>query len=140
MRSVLIGFEYPVTGTPHFLFPILYRNLCRGVADSYALSRFHDDVSLRDLLAVRHFKGTDTVIVNNNPLIGDAVPFFRMVHVDMVNQLGHHTLGNFRNMSIAPYHLQIVLHIHLLSFGLFQFQPQGFDLCADLALLLLVSL
>ena len=32
MRSVLIGSEYPVTGTPHFLFPILYRNLCRGVA------------------------------------------------------------------------------------------------------------
>ena len=94
MRSVLIGSEYPVTGTPHFLFPILYRNLCRGVADSYALSRFHDDVSLRDILAVRHFKGTDTVIVNNNPLIGDAVPFFSVVHLNVVDQLCDHNRLN----------------------------------------------
>ena len=39
MRSVLIGFEYPVTDTPYFCFlQNLYCNLCRGVADSYAFS------------------------------------------------------------------------------------------------------
>ena len=52
MRSVIIGFEYPVMDTPHFYFPQnSYRNLCRGVADSYAFSRFHDDVGLGNFLA-----------------------------------------------------------------------------------------
>ena len=64
MRSVLIGFEYPVTDTPYFCFlQNLYCNLCRGVADSYAFSRFHDNVGLRDFLAVWHFKGPDAVVV-----------------------------------------------------------------------------
>ena len=54
MRSVLIGFENPVTDTPHFYFlQSSYHNLCRGVADSYAFSRFHD-VGLRDFQAIRH--------------------------------------------------------------------------------------
>ena len=94
MRSVLIGSENPVTDTPHFLFAkILYRDLCRGVADCYAFSCFHDDVSLRDILAVWNFKGPDAVIVDDNPLIGDTVLIFRMVHVDMVNQLGRQRDG-----------------------------------------------
>ena len=43
---------------------LLYRNLFRGVAECYAFSRFHDNVGLRDLPAIRHIKGTDAVIVN----------------------------------------------------------------------------
>ena len=70
MRSVLVGFEYPVTDTPHFYFlQSSYCNLCRGVADSYAFFRFHDDIGLRDLLAVRHIKGSDAVVVNDHLLI-----------------------------------------------------------------------
>lgn len=41
-----------------------YCNLFRGVAECYAFSRFHDNVGLRDLPAIRHIKGTDAVIVN----------------------------------------------------------------------------
>ena len=59
MRSVLIGSEYPVTGTPHFLFPILYRNLCRGVDQCYAFSRFQQNIPLRDFTAIRHLKHAD---------------------------------------------------------------------------------
>ena len=69
MRSVLIGFEYPVTDTPHFyFFQSSYSDLCRGVADCYAFSRFHDNVGLRDLLAVWHFKGSDAVVEDHDTL------------------------------------------------------------------------
>ena len=95
MRSVLIGFEYPVTDTPHFYFlKNSYSDLCRGVADSYAFSCFHDDVSLGDFLAVWHFKGSDTVIVDNHLLIGHAILLFGMVHINVVNELGHHAPGD----------------------------------------------
>ena len=84
MRSVLIGFEYPVTDTPHFYFlKNSYSDLCRGVADSYAFSRFHDDVSLGNLLAVWHFKGPDAVVVDDYLLIGHAVLFFGVVHINV---------------------------------------------------------
>ena len=66
MRSVLIGFEYPVMDTPHFYFlQSSYSDLYRGVADSYAFTRFHDDVDFRDLLAVWYFKGSDTVSIQD---------------------------------------------------------------------------
>ena len=124
MRSVLIGFEYPVTDTPHFYFlKNSYSDLCRGVADSYALSCFHDDVSLGDFLAVWHFKGSDTVIVDNHLLIGHAILLFGMVHINVVNEFRHHAPGDFRYMSISPHYCQEVLHVHLLSLSLFQFQP-----------------
>ncbi|PVY48555.1 hypothetical protein SRB521_00762 [Intestinimonas butyriciproducens] len=83
MRSVLIGFEYPVTDTPYFCFlQNLYCNLCRGVADSYAFSRFHDNVGLRDFLAVWHFKGPDAVVVDDHLLIGHAILLFGVVHIN----------------------------------------------------------
>ena len=41
-----------------------YRNLFWGVAECYAFSRFHDNVGLRDLPAIRHIESTDAVIVN----------------------------------------------------------------------------
>lgn len=124
MRSVLIGFEYPVTDTPHFYFlKNSYSDLCRGVADSYAFSCFHDDVSLGDFLAVWHFKGSDTIIVDNHLLIGHAILLFGMVHINVVNEFRHHAPGDFRYMSISPHYCQEVLHVHLLSLSLFQFQP-----------------
>ena len=65
MQSVLIGSEYPVMDTLLFYFlKSSYCNLFRGVAECYAFSRFHDNVGLRDLPAIRHIKGTDAVIVN----------------------------------------------------------------------------
>ena len=51
-----------------------YCNLFRGVAECYAFSCFHDNVGLRDFPAIRHIKSTDAVIVNNNALVGNAVP------------------------------------------------------------------
>ena len=98
---------------------ILYHDLRRGVADSYAFPRFHDDVSLRDLLAVRHIKGPDAVVMNDNPLIGDAILLLRMIHVNVVNQFGYHAPGDFCNVGVPPHHLQKVLHIHLLPLDLF---------------------
>ena len=86
MRSVIIGFEYPVTDTPHFYFPqSSYSDLCRGVADSYAFSRFHDDVGLGNVLAVRHIESTDAVVVDDHLLIGHTVLLFGVVHINVVN-------------------------------------------------------
>ena len=91
MQSVLIGSEYPVMDTLLFYFSQnLYCNLFRGVAECYAFSRFHDNVGLRDLPAIRHIKGTDAVIVNNDALIGNAVLLFGVVHLNMVDQLCNH--------------------------------------------------
>ena len=65
MQSVLIGSEYPVMDALLFYFSQnSYSNLFWGVAECYAFSRFHDNVGLRDLPAIRHIKGTDAVIVN----------------------------------------------------------------------------
>ena len=73
MQSVLIGSEYPVMDTLLFYFlKSSYCNLFRGVAECYAFSRFHDNVGLRDLPAIRHIKGTDAVVVNNDALVGKA--------------------------------------------------------------------
>ena len=83
MQSVLIGSEYPVMDTLLFYFlKSSYRNLFRGVAECYAFSCFHDNVGLRDLPAIRHIKGTDAVIVNNDALVGNAVLLFSVVHLN----------------------------------------------------------
>ena len=66
-----------------FYFPkSTYCNLFRGVAECYAFSSFHDNVSLRDLPAIRHIKGTDAVIVNIDALVGNAVLLFSVVHLN----------------------------------------------------------
>ncbi len=85
MQSVLIGSEYPVMDTLLFYFPqSSYCNLFRGVAECYAFSCFRDNVGLRDFSAIRHIKGADAVIVNNDALVGNAVLLFsvreRIVH------------------------------------------------------------
>ncbi len=119
MRSVLIGSEYPVTGTPHFLFPILYRNLCRGVAQCYASSCFQQNIPLGDFPAIRHLKHADLVVVDCHPLIGYTVLLDRRIYLDVVYQFGYHALGNYCDMGVPPYHLQKVLHIHPLPLDLF---------------------
>ena len=63
MQSVLIGSEYPVMDT--LLFYFLKSSYCkafRGVAECYAFSRFHDNVGLRDLPAIRHIESADAVV------------------------------------------------------------------------------
>ena len=76
MQSVLIGSEYPVMDTLLFYFlKSSYCNLFRGVAECYAFSRFHDNVGLRDLPAIRHIKGTDAVIVNTLRAEYEKTPF-----------------------------------------------------------------
>ena len=50
-----------------------YCNLFRGVAECYAFSRFHDNVGLRDLPAIRHIESADAVVVEHGTLIGNAV-------------------------------------------------------------------
>ena len=74
MQSVLIGSEYPVMDTLLFYFlKSSYCNLFRGVAESYAFSRFHDNVGLRDLPAIRHIESANAVVVDDDTLIGNAV-------------------------------------------------------------------
>ena len=95
IQSVLIGSEYPVMDTLLFYFlKSSYCNLFRGVAECYAFSCFHDNVGFRDLPAIRHIKGTDAVIVNNDALVGNAVLLFGVVHLNMVDQLCNHPLCN----------------------------------------------
>ena len=80
MQSVLIGSEYPVMDTLLFYFlKSSYCNLFRGVAECYAFSCFHDNVGLRDLPAIRHIESADTVVVNHDTLIGNAVLLFGVV-------------------------------------------------------------
>ena len=64
-----------------------YRNLFRGVAECYAFSRFHDNVGLRDLPAIRHIESADAVVVDHDTLIGNAILLFGVVHLNMVDQL-----------------------------------------------------
>ena len=59
-----------------------YRKAFRGVAECYAFSRFHDNVGLRDLPAIRHIKGTNAVVVDHDTLIGNAVLLFGVVHLN----------------------------------------------------------
>ena len=80
-----------------------YCNLFRGVAECYAFSRFHDNVGLRDLPAIRHIKGTDAVIVNIDALVGNAVLLFGVVHLNMVDQLCNHSLCNGGRVRVSPY-------------------------------------
>ena len=83
MQSVLIGSEYPVMDTLLFYFlKSSYCNLFRGVAECYAFSRFHDNVGLRDLPAIRHIKGADAVVADHDTLIGNAVLLFGVVHLN----------------------------------------------------------
>ena len=77
-----------------------YRDLYRGVADSYAFSRFHDDVGLRDLLAIRHIESADTVVVDDYLLIGHATLLFSVVHINAIDQFRYHAPGDFRHMSV----------------------------------------
>ena len=86
MQSVLIGSEYPVMDTLLFYFlKSSYRNLFRGVAECYAFSRFHDNVGLRDLPAIRHIESADAVVVDHDTLIGNAVLLFSVVHLNVVD-------------------------------------------------------
>ena len=103
MQSVLIGSEYPVMDTLLFYFlKSSYCNLFRGVAECYAFSRFHDNVGLRDLPAIRHIISTDAVIVNDNTLIGNAVLLFGVVHLDVVDQFCDHALCNGGRIRVPP--------------------------------------
>ena len=114
-------------------------NLFRGVAECYAFSCFHDNVGLRDLPAIRHIKGTDAVIVNNDALVGNAVLLFSVVHLDVVDQLRDHTLCNSGRVRVPPYRFKKIVNVHALALVLFQFQPQRLDLLGVLALLLFIA-
>ena len=103
MQSVLIGSEYPVMDT--LLFYFLKSSYCkafRGVAECYAFSRFHDNVGLRDLPAIRHIESADAVVVDHDTLIGNAVPLFSVVYLNMVDQLSDHALCNGGRVGVPP--------------------------------------
>ena len=69
------------------MLKILYGNPIWGVADGYSLSRPHGNLRNRDIPAVRDGESADTVVIDGDVLGGNAVLLFRVVHVDMVNQL-----------------------------------------------------
>ena len=103
MQSVLIGSEYPVMDT--LLFYFLKSSYCkafRGVAECYAFSCFHDNVGLRDLPAIRHIESADAVVVDHDTLIGNAVPLFSVVYLNMVDQLSDHALCNSGRVGVPP--------------------------------------
>ena len=140
MQSVLIGSEYPVMDTLLFYFPQnSYRNLFRGVAECYAFSCFHDNVGLRDLPAIRHIKGTNAVIVNNDALVGNAVLLFSVVHLNVVDQFRDHALCNGGRVGVPPHRFKKLVNVHALALVFFQFQPQSLDFLCIFALLLFVA-
>ena len=115
MQSVLIGFEYPVMDTLFFYFPkSSYCTAFRGVAECYAFSCFHDNVGLRDFPAIRHIKGTDAVVVNNDALVGNAVLLFSVVHLDVVDQLRDHALCNGGRIRVSPYRFKKIVNVYAL--------------------------
>lgn len=122
------------------LLKILYGNPRPGVADGYSLSRPHGDLLSRDFPAVRDGESADTVIIDGDVLGGNAVLLFRMVHVDMVNQLRHHALGNLGGVGVPPDRFKKRVNVHPLALALFQLQPQRLDPLGVLPLLLLVPL
>ena len=74
-----------------------YCNLFRGAAECYAFSHFHDNVGLRNLPAIRHIESADAadaVVVDHDTLVGNAILFFGVVHLDVVDQLCDHALCN----------------------------------------------
>ena len=91
-----------------------YCNLFRGVAECYAFSCFHDNVGLRDLPAIRHIKGTDAVIVNNDALVGNAVLLFSVVHLNVVDQLRDHALCNGSRICVPPYRFKKIVNVYAL--------------------------
>ena len=116
MQSVLIGSEYPVMDT--LLFYFLKSSYCkafRGVAECYAFSRFHDNVGLRDLPAIRHSKGTDAVVVNIDALIGNAVLLFSVVHLNVVDQLCDHTLCNGGRVCVPPHRFKKIVNVPITT-------------------------
>ena len=123
-----------------FLLKILYGDPLRGVADGYSLSRPHCDLRSRDFPAVRDGESADTVVIDGDVLGGNAVLLFRMVHVDMVNQLCHHALGNLGGVGVPPDRFKKRVNVHPLALALFQLQPQRLDPLGVLPLLLLVPL
>ena len=140
MQSVLIGSEYPVMDTLLFYFPqSSYCNLFRGVAECYAFSRFHDNVGLRDLPAIRHIESADAVVVDHDALVGNAVLLFSVIHLNMVDQLRNHPLCNGSRIRVSPYRFKKIVNVHALALVLFQFQPQRLDLLCVLALLLFIA-
>ena len=122
------------------MLKILYGNPLRGVADGYSLSRPHGDLLSRDFPAVRDGESADTVVIDGDVLGGNAVLLFRMVHVDMVNQLRHHALGNLGGVGVPPDRFKKRVNVHPLALALFQLQPQRLDPLGVLPLLLLVPL
>ena len=117
--------------------PPLHR---RSVADRYTFSRFHDNVGLGDLPAVRHIKGTDAVVMDHNALGGNTVLLFRLIYVDVVDELPHHALGDLGGVGIAPDGGKEVINVHTLALRLLEFQAQGLDPLAVFPLLLLIPL
>ena len=111
-----------------------------GVADGYSLSRPHRDFCGRNFPAVRDGKSADTVVIDGDVPGGNAVLLFRVVHVDMVDQLRHHALGNFGGVGVPPDSCKKCVNVHPLALALFQLQPQRLDPLGVLPLLLLVPL
>ena len=110
-----------------------------GVAECYAFSRLQENVSLGNLPAIRHVKCADAIIVDDYPLGGDTVLLFGVLHIEVVDQLGQHALGDFRCVGVAANRVQELIHVHTFTLRLFQFQPQRLDLLADLALFFFIS-
>ena len=102
------------------MLKILYGDPRPGVADGYSLSRPHRDLRSRDFPAVRDGESADTVVIDGDVLGGNAVLLLRMVHVDVVDQLRHHALGDLRCVGVAPDRFKERVNVHPLALALFQ--------------------
>ena len=78
IRSVLKGFE----DTPYYF---LLRGPFKGVAYSYSLSCFYNNVCFGDVLCARHSKLTNAVVMDNNALAVYAFGLFCLVNIYVVN-------------------------------------------------------
>ena len=109
------------------LLKILYGDPRPGVADSYSISRPYRDLRGRNFPAVRDGESADTVVIDGDMLGGNTVLLFSVVHVDMVDQLRHHALGDLGGVGVPPDSCKKRVNVHPLSLALFQLQPQRLD-------------
>ena len=77
--------------------------------------------------------------MNIDTLVGNAVLFFSVVYLNMVDQLSDHALCNGGRVGVPPYLFKKIVNVHALALVLFQFQPQSLDLLCVFSLLLFVA-
>lgn len=64
-------------------------------------------------------ESANAVVMDDYALVGNAVPLFSVVHINVIDQLTDHAPCNRGSVSIAPDSFKKEIHIHFLAVSLF---------------------